>query len=358
MPLIAHSSLPTFDRLAGDGVEVLNPERAQHQDIRELHVGLLNMMPDAALEATERQFMRLLAGSNRIVQIYVHVFTVPGIERGAGAQKHIDRHYRDFADIQRAGLDALIVTGANITQPDLDQEAFYPPLCDIAAWAQSHVASVLCSCLASHALWLNDHGLRRRHLGEKRWGVFDHRVVARDHPLVTNINTRFSAPHSRFNDVSAHLLAAHGVHTLVESSMGEVLLAVSDDGFSQVYMQGHPEYDAQSLAKEYKREVGRFFRKERDDYPPYPENYLSDTAESLLANYRGEVHAALERSESLPEFPEDELMPHIDNTWADTGKAIFNNWLGLVYRLTNLNRHERFMNGVDPNAPLGWRAAT
>ncbi|NNF17175.1 MAG: homoserine O-succinyltransferase [Gammaproteobacteria bacterium] len=356
MPLISHSGLPTFARLANDGLEVLDPERARHQDIRELHVGLLNMMPDAALEATERQFMRLLAGSNRIVQMYVHPFTVPGLTRGDWAQTHIDEHYQTFDSIRAEGLDALIITGANVTQPDLAKEPFYPPMCEVFAWARDHVASTLCSCLASHALWLHEHGLQRQRLAAKRWGVFGHQVVVRDHPLVVSINTRFNAPHSRFNDVSAAALQQAGNHVLVTSEDGEVLVAVSADGISTVYLQGHPEYDVLSLAKEYKREIGRFVAGDRDDYPDFPDNYLDAASEELLIDYQSEVILALQYGAPVPTFPEHRLIKLLDNTWADTGKAIFNNWLGLVYRLTHQDRHQRFMETVDPGNPLRWSA--
>ena len=119
MPLVAHSGLPTFERLRRDGEDVLDVDRAVHQDIRELHLGLLNMMPDAALEATERQFLRLIGASNRIAQFYVHLFSVDGLGRGEAALRHIERYYERFEDIAEQGLDALIVTGTNVTRQDL-----------------------------------------------------------------------------------------------------------------------------------------------------------------------------------------------------------------------------------------------
>ena len=354
MPLIAHSSLPTFARLIADGQEVLDPECAAKQDIRELHVGILNLMPDAALQATERQFMRMLGASNRIVQLYVHLFTVPGLERDAPTLEHIDRYYQTFDEIKKQGLDALIISGANVSQPDLTRETFYPAMCEVFSWARQHVASVLCSCLASHALWQHEYNIKRQPLPHKRWGVFAHKVVLRDHPLVSNINTRFPAPHSRFNDVPADALRAAGVHVLVATDDGEVLLAVSANGLSAVYLQGHPEYDAMSLAKEFKREVRRFALGELSKYPPMPLNYFSDKAKGLLTDYQHRVMRSRNQNEAMPEFPEQALMALIDNTWTDTGKAIFNNWLGLVYQTTHQNRCLHFMDGLDPDNPLGW----
>lgn len=354
MPLVAHSDLPSFDRLRKAGQEVLDVERARHQDIRELHIGLLNLMPDAALEATERQFMRLLGASSRIVQLYVHPFTVPGLARGTGAQAHIDRYYENFEQIQQGGLDGLIITGANVTQPDLAKEAFYEPMCEVFDWASKNVASVLCSCLASHALWQHQYGVKRRHLGQKRWGVFEHHVTTRSHPLVSNINTRFYAPHSRFNDVDADSLEQAGARVLVKTAEGETLLAVSDDGFSAVYLQGHPEYDAMSLAKEYKREVQRFFQDEIDAMPPFPVNYLNLRSEALLQFHSAGVTGAKKLGKPLPDFPEAQLAMLLDNTWVDTGKAIFNNWLGLIYQTTHLDRCQRYMEHVSAKDPLNW----
>ena len=150
MPLVAHNGLPTFQRLRDRGQLVLSAERASQQDIRELHIGLLNMMPDAALAATEQQFIRLVGASNQIAQFFVYPFSIPELNRGPDALKHIGEHYFDFADLREKGLDALIITGANVANPSLDEEAFWDPLIEISRWAETNVASILCSCLATH----------------------------------------------------------------------------------------------------------------------------------------------------------------------------------------------------------------
>jgi homoserine O-succinyltransferase len=160
MPLVQHSDLPTFARLRETGHEVLSLDRATHQDIRELHIGFLNMMPDAALEATERQFIRLVGGCNRIAQFFVYPFSLPGLPRGQETLEYIDRYYSTFENLQEKGLDALIVTGANVVNPALDSEPFWDPLMDVIAWAQRRVASTLCSCLATHASrWRKNAGV-------------------------------------------------------------------------------------------------------------------------------------------------------------------------------------------------------
>ena len=353
MPLVAHNDLPTFETLRNDGHVVLSLDRAKHQDIRELHIGFLNMMPDAALTATERQFIHLVGSSNPIAQFYVYPFSIPELNRSERAEAHIRKHYFEFQELADKGLDALIITGANVIQPSLVDEPFWDPLIDIVRWAESNVASVFCSCLATHALVKHYHDIDRQHLPQKRWGVYSHKSLRPKHPILRDVNTRFDAPHSRYNDVSRAKFEAAGCHVLAESEEIGVHLAVSPDQFRVVYFQGHPEYGAISLLKEFKREVNRYKGGERDKFPRVPENFLSPEGERIAADYLQILGNSA--AGKAPDFPEDALLPHCDNTWGDTGKAIVNNWLGLVYQLTNLDRKKQFMPGVDPHDPLQLR---
>lgn len=355
MPLVAHTELPTFKRLRLEGQNVLTPERANHQYIRELHIGLLNMMPDAAIEATERQFFRLVGEANPIAQFYVHPFTLKELPRGEKAQAHIDAYYEDFDQIKQQGLDALIITGANVSHPDLAQESFWEPLTDVVDWAYANVTSVLCSCLATHAVVQSHHGQKRTHMGDKLWGVFSHRVVAPQHPLVNDINTRFDVPHSRYNQISRQQFDDAGLQVLVESEQAGVHLAVSADGLRVVYFQGHPEYDTISLLKEYKREVNLYIAGKRPDYPPFPEGYFTLRTRAIFDEYREHMERARAEGELLPVFPEDLVLETLDNTWHDTAEAVIGNWIGLVYQVTHQDRAIPFMEGIDPDDPLGLR---
>lgn len=353
MPLVAHNDLPTFQQLKKRGHEVLSLEAAMHQDIRELHIGFLNMMPDAALAATEQQFIRLVGSANPIAQFYVYPFSLPELNRSSAAKAHIAEHYSEFDQLREQGLDALIITGANVVNPSLEQEEFWDPLMEVVRWAEDNVASVLCSCLATHALLKHHHGIDRQPLPKKQWGIFSHRIRVPDHPLMRDVNTRFDAPHSRHNEITETQLEEAGLTLLAAGDEAGVHLAVSPDLFRIIYFQGHPEYDAVSLLKEYKREVLRYFRGERDSGPRYPENYLTAEAEDISKRFFAEAQKAVRNGDELPDFPEADIRPLVDNTWGDTGKAIVNNWLGLVYRLTNLDRRLQYMAGVDPDDPLG-----
>ena len=348
MTLVAYKDLPTFERLRQEGWSVLSPKRAQSQEIRELHVGLLNMMPDGALQVTERQFFKLIGESNRIAQFYVHPFTLPALERGAEAQAYIDEYYESFEDLQCDGLDALIITGANVSDPDLTKAAFWEPLQDVMEWAWENVTSTLCSCLATHAVMQFQYGQTRTPLPHKRWGVYKHHATERMHPLMRGVNTVFNAPHSRHNEITRAQFADAGLKVLSVDADDHVHIAVSKDGIRQLLFQGHPEYEMLSLYKEYQREVTRFVDGEREDYPPCPENFMNDDVQRLM-------HAVRQSAESgEPGWPcdDDEMRQKLENSWADTARSLIGNWIGLVYQLTHVERAKPFMDGVDPNDPL------
>ena len=349
MPLIANSKLPAFERLREEGETVLTKDRATHQAIRELHVGLLNLMPDAALEATERQFFRLVGRANQIAQFCLHPFTLPSIERSNESKKHISKYYKDFEDIKSQGLDALIVTGAPVEQANLSEEPFYEDLKDVIDWSYNNVTSTICSCLATHAVMEFRYDKKRQSIGEKCWGVFPHEVIARQHPILKGINTRFDVPHSRFNEISLKQFKDAGVEVLVKGDVG-AHMCVSDDLFRIVLFQGHPEYDSISLLKEYKREVSSFLVGNRSDYPVFPDNYLNEQIKAILREFKSKL---LSSEFTIADFPESLIANTLDNTWRDAAGAIISNWIGCVYQVTHEDIDKLFMDGINPEDPLG-----
>tara|TARA_B100001989_G_C24549077_1_gene472969 strand:- start:599 stop:1609 length:1011 start_codon:yes stop_codon:yes gene_type:complete len=335
MPLVAYKNLPSFERLKKEGRTILPSERAQHQDIREMHIGLLNMMPDAALQATERQFFRLVGESNQIAQLYVHPFTLPELERSAETKAYIDEYYEPFEQLQEEGLDALIVTGANVSNPALEENDFWKPLIKVFDWAWDNVTSTMCSCLATHAVMQFKYNQKRSALPDgKLWGVYRHRVADRTHPLVRNMNTVFDVPQSRFNQITTEQFKEAGMKILIESKDTGTHLAVSPDGFRLICMQGHPEYDTISLMKEYQRDFKLYKEGKISSEPAMPKNYCEQ-----------DILQKIESGSSLEDC--------LENTWRDSARSILASWIGLVYQVTNLDRQKQFMDGVDPNNPLG-----
>ncbi len=305
-------------------------------------------MPDAALEATERQFFRLVGRANQIAQFCLHPFTLPSIERSDESKKHISKYYKDFEDIKSQGLDALIVTGAPVEQANLSEEPFYEGLKDVIDWSYNNVTSTICSCLATHAVMEFRYDKKRQSIGEKCWGVFPHEVIARQHPILKGINTRFDVPHSRFNEISLKQFKDAGVEVLVKGDVG-AHMCVSDDLFRIVLFQGHPEYDSISLLKEYKREVSSFLVGNRSDYPVFPDNYLNEQSKAILREFKSKL---LGSEFTIADFPESLIANTLDNTWRDAAGAIISNWIGCVYQVTHEDIDKLFMDGINPEEPL------
>ncbi|MCH9745153.1 MAG: homoserine O-succinyltransferase [Proteobacteria bacterium] len=351
MPLIAHSKLPSFARLKSEGEVVLSKDRANHQVIRELHIGLLNLMPDAALEATERQFFRLIGQSNQIAQFYLHPFTLPSVTRGDKAAKHISEYYQSFDEIMSQGLDALIITGAHVEQADLQKAPFYEDLKTVIDWSYANVTSTLCSCLATHAVMEFRYQQKRQAIGKKCWGVFKHQITDRSHPLVSGVNTNFNVPHSRFNEITKQQFSEAGIKILVDSEVG-AHLCVSEDLLRIVFFQGHPEYDTISLLKEYKREIMAYLSGSRADYPMVPMHYLGEQNKAILDEYQTKL---LSGELSIGDFPESLISQTLDNTWHDATRQIISNWIGCMYQTTHEDVNKPFMDNIDPSDPLKLR---
>ena len=325
MPLLRLQDLPSLDRISEQGARVT--ERVP-EHVARLDIGLLNMMPDRALAATERQFLQLL-DSHEARCCAVHLFTIEGVPRGDEGREHLRQYYRDCTEIGDTKLDALIITGANVTEPDLTGELFWNGLADVLRQADHRRQPVVCSCLAAHASALIFHGISRRHLPSKCWGIFDHSVRAPSHPLVAHLPVRFEMPHSRFNEVPEADLRAHGVQVLITGPQAGVQMAAEPDG-RRLYFQGHPEYEAVSLLKEYKREVLRYLAEEREDYPPLPDNTFSDPATDLAEAFRERILSQNGGAESIEEFPEEALAREMRHSWKEVSRQLFCNWLGSI----------------------------
>ncbi len=308
MSLVAYSGLPAFEFLRHEGCEIVT---SVDSALPTLRIGLLNLMPDAALQATERQFLRLINAYGQSANLYVFPFAVKAGDRADIARAHINAYYSDFAELQADGLDALIITGANPARTDITMEPFWQPMLDVIEWGREHVASTLCSCLATHAVLHHYHGKKRRELPQRQWGVYDHEIFVPEHPLLAGLSTPVSAPHSHRFAVTREDMETAGLTVLIDSAAAGVYLAVGPDARRLVLFQGHPEYDAISLLKEYKREVQRFLTGNRQNYPPFPEHYfdaaamrrLDTTTEKNVGSCHSDSGASMTTRYSFPNIP-------------------------------------------------------
>ena len=334
MPLALPPSLHSFTRLRlQESLEIIDVSDASTIDLPSLHIGFLNMMPDAAIEATERQFFRLLCAGSPNYVVVVHPFTIKGIERNEAAAEYVYKSYQSFSDIKGKNLDALLLSGANPKRSELSDEPFWDHLVNVFDWATCNVKSILCSCLATHAVIQHVHGINRvKCANGKRWGNFEHKVTRPDSPLVEGIHSNFLAVHSHVFEMTESQLHGTGIEVLATSDDADFHIAISADK-RWVFLQGHPEYDAISLLKEYKREIELFIEGGRDDYPPYPNNYLSSDAEFLLNQFQTNLKTALDNGSQLPVFPEAQIALNLGGV-DNHGIALFSNWIRMVSNTT------------------------
>ena len=291
-----------------------------------LTIGLVNNMPDAALQATERQFTRLLKAASGHNRIHFHCFSLPSVHRSQTAKWRVDHQYTDIADLGRLQIDGLIVTGAEPSAATLPQEPFWQELTGIIDWAATNTRSTIWSCLAAHAAVLHLDGIERRRLDTKCSGVYDCAKVA-DNWLTKDVPSPLKIAHSRLNEVQADDLAARGYQLLTQSRDVGVDIFTKQLRSRFVFFQGHPEYDALSLEREYLRDISRFLAGERDTYPAVPAGYFDAETEQRLASF--ERRARVERRPVLSaELPDRTLRQDI--AAGSAAAAIFRNWLGFL----------------------------
>jgi len=292
----------------------------------DLTIGLINNMPDSALKATERQFMRLLRQAAGDVRIDFHCFSLASVSRSQSAKGRIEGQYTDIADLDRLPVDGLIVTGAEPHATTLDHEAYWRDLTGIIDWAKDNTRSTIWSCLAAHAAVLYLDGIERKRLETKCSGIYDCASTS-PHWLTDGLPSRFKVAHSRLNELRADDLDAGGYQLLSRSTRGGVDSFAKDFGSQFIFFQGHPEYEALSLEREYLRDIARFLAGERDRYPGIPVGYFDAETEQRLAAFA--TRAQSERRPALSaELPERTLREDIATGEAAT--VMFRNWIGFL----------------------------
>jgi homoserine O-succinyltransferase/O-acetyltransferase len=295
------------------------------RDDEAIEIGIVNNMPDTALELTERQFIGLLAAASGKTQVRVRLFALPQVPRGEFTRHRILTDYAEIGRLWDTKLDALIVTGMEPRAPALTDEPYWPIFTDLIDWAEQNTRSSIWSCLAAHAVVLHRDGIERRRLPAKCFGVYECLKEA-DHPLLAAAPARTLVPHSRWNDIPADALAAAGYTVLTRSPEMGVDTCVKEDRSLFVLLQGHPEYDPTTLLREYRRDVGRYLRRESEGYPALPRYYLDAASERSLEAFRRRALSA-RNPELLEGFPAASIVERFANAWHASALRLYRNWL-------------------------------
>ena len=293
-----------------------------------IHIGLINNMPDGALEATERQFLTLLGSAADGVAVHVSLYALPDVPRTEPGRLHIGRFYSGIENLWDSHLDGLIMTGTEPRAANLTDEPYWESLTKVLEWAEHNTHSVLLSCLAAHAGLQHIDRIGRRRLADKRFGVFEC-VRASDHPLMSGVPSPLRMPHSRWNDVPEEELTDCGYSVLTRAKDGGVDAFVKQRKSLLVFHQGHPEYESNTLLLEYRREVGRYLRRERETYPAMPDGYFDRHTADVLAKFR--QRALSDRnSELLKDLRTEQMGKGIVNSWFSVAARVCGNWLAYL----------------------------
>jgi len=293
-----------------------------------LTIGLLNNMPDAALCAAERQFAGLLAEAADGVDVELRLFALPRVRRGPDASAAMAGRYERAAALADGGLDGLIVTGLEPRAADLRDEDYWPALARVIDWTEAAGLPTVWSCLAAHAAVLRLSGVPRRPLPAKLSGVFASEPMSVD-PLVAAAPAPLLTPHSRLNGLAESELLTAGYEILTRSAGAGVDAFVRRAGALALFLQGHPEYDADTLAREYLRDVGRFLKGQRPHHPRPPSGYFDAETEARLGALAAESQArpAPDRL-ALYAAVLERAAPR--QTWRASALALYRGWLAEV----------------------------
>lgn len=291
-----------------------------------LSVAIVNNMPDSALTATQRQFTGLVMTATQGTAI-IRLYHLPAIPRGDKARRYLDANAEGIESLYRTRPDALIVTGNEPKAARLDDEPYWPDLTRLVDWAAANTRTTLWSCLAAHAAVLHLDGIERRRLPQKKSGVLACQVSPAGR--AAGLPDMLSTCHSRMNAVDADQLLLRNYQILSSAADGSVDVFARTFGSRFVFLQGHPEYEPDSLMREYRRDVGRYLHGERETYPEIPENYFENETVIRMENFRTEAER-LRHPDLASHFPETGIRAGLADRLAASAEAVFAAWTGAL----------------------------
>jgi homoserine O-succinyltransferase len=295
-----------------------------------LEIAFVNNMPDLAATATHAQFFRLVRSALGDAPFNFRCYVSPHVPRSEGMRRQLHQTHDNLDALFARGADALIVTGAEPRAALLTEEPYWSDLAHLVDWARDHTSTSLWSCLAAHAAVQHLEGIMRRRAAEKFSGVYAFEK-SRDDWLMRGDGATIVTPHSRYNGLARSELEQSGYHISSWSESVGVNIFWRREPSRFVFAQGHPEYDAQTLLREYRRDAIRFLMGERDSYPSVPDNYFSARTEARLESFKASASARGRNGceEDLDAILADEIPAF---GWGADATRLYRNWLAPVVR--------------------------
>lgn len=303
MPIKVQSNLPAIKVLESENIFVMPDDVALRQDIRPLKILILNLMPTKI--ATETQLLRLLGNSP--LQVDIELLQMASHTSKNTSPHHLTTFYKTFNQIKNETFDGLIITGAPVEHLEFEEVDYWDELCEIMEWSKHNVFSTFHICWGAQAGLYYHYGIKKYRLDKKLSGIYSHKVLNPNHPLMRGFDDTFELPQSRYTGVhEADVRKCPYLEILSISDMAGVSVVVNKTG-RQVYVTGHAEYDRETLANEYFRDKNKGLN------PDVPYNY----------------------------FPQDDASKTPPMVWRSNATLLYTNWLNyFVYQATPYDLHE------------------
>lgn len=283
MPIKINDNLPAIATLEKENIFVMPENRATHQDIRPLKILILNLMPTKI--ATETQMLRLI--SNTPLQMEMQLLnTATHISKNT-SDEYLLEFYKTFGQVKDNYYDGLIITGAPVELLNFEEIDYWNELCEIMEWSKTHVFSTLHICWAAQAGLYYHYGVPKYELKEKMSGIFEHKNLAPTHPLMRGFDDIFWAPHSRNTEVREQDIIKHNNLTILSSSAEAGVYIVAEENGRQFFVTGHSEYDRETLANEYFRDLNKGIN------PKLPRHYFPNDNPNSTPPLKWRSHANL-----------------------------------------------------------------
>jgi homoserine O-succinyltransferase len=294
MPIRIPDHLPARRTLEAEGVYVMDSTRAARQDIRPLEIGLLNLMPNK--ERTETQFTRLIGATP--LQVDLTLVRITEHQSKHTSEDYLTTFYRTWSEVRTRKFDGFIVTGAPIAHIPFEEVRYWPEMLEIMEWTRTHVHNTMFICWGAQAALHHFHGVRRRRMDEKAFGVFRHDIVQPRSPWLRGLSDRPMIPVSRYNDIDRTSLDGD-LDVLIDNPEIGLCMLESRAGRA-IYFLNHLEYDNRSLADEYERDI----------------------------------KAGLDTPPPVDLFPGGDTAAEPENLWRSHAHLLFQNWINEIYQTT------------------------
>lgn len=253
MPIKIPNLLPATQILLDENIFVMTETRAITQDIRPLHILMLNLMPTKV--ATETQIARLIG--NTPLQVELELLQTASHVSHHTSADHMLSFYKTFGDVKARRFDGMIITGAPVELLPFEEVEYWDELCEIMEWSKTHVTSCFHICWGAQAGLYYHFGIPKTKLKQKLFGVFEHKVDHKGSILFRGFDDRFWVPHSRYTTVSRELIEAEPRLKILSSSERAGVFVCSTDKGRQIFVTGHSEYDQYTLDAEYRRDASK-----------------------------------------------------------------------------------------------------